>query len=141
MRFFYGDKNILRVLDEMEFWKRQEAEHTTVIRTVLPKLEEKYVKYLEEFEMRFIQTEGEAIRYMETVIRSGGHISPELNERICCLIEYGIRESECFLKLLDDILTNSKAVKGNAIGRTVINHIRRESEYFIGISQTILYKS
>ncbi len=141
MRFLYGDKNILRVLDEMEFWKRQEAEHTVVIRTVMPNLEKEYVDYLKRFEMEFIKTEGEAIKYMETVIRSGGCISPELNDAILCLIEYAIKESECFINLLDDILNNSKSAKDNAVAQTVLKHIRRESEYFIGISQTILYKS
>lgn len=141
MRFLYGDKNILRVLDEMEFWKRQEAEHTVVIRTVMPSLEKEYVDYLKRFEMEFIKTEGEAIKYMETVIRSGGCISPELNDTILCLIEYAIKESECFIKLLDDILKNSKSAKDNVVAQTVLKHIRRESEYFIGISQTILYKS
>jgi hypothetical protein len=32
MQFYYGDRNLLRVLDEIEFWKRQEAGHTVVIR-------------------------------------------------------------------------------------------------------------
>ena len=140
MRFLYGDKNSLRVLDETEFWKRQEAEHTVVIRAVLPELEEKFVKHLEDFESKFIKTEGEAIRYMETVIRTGGNVSPELNESIMCFIDYAMRESECFLRLIDDILTNSEAAKDNSLAITVIKHIRRESEYYIGIAQMILYK-
>jgi len=32
MQFCYGDKNHIRILEEAEFWKRQEAEHTVVIR-------------------------------------------------------------------------------------------------------------
>lgn len=140
MRFFYGDKNSLRLLDEMEFWKRQEAEHTVVLRTIMPELEEKFVKHLEEFEEKFTRTEGEAIRYIETVVRHGGQISPSLNEAILYLIDYGMKESECFLRLVDDILMNSKSAK-DPIARTVIKHIRRESEYFIGIAQTILYKN
>lgn len=140
MRFFYGNKNSLRVLDEMEFWKRQEAEHTVVMRTIMPELEKDYVKYLENFEGRFTQTEGDAIKYIETVTRAAGNISPQLLESILCLIEYAMKESECFLQLIDDILANSKAAK-DPIARTVVKHIRRESEYFIGISQTILYES
>jgi len=27
MQFCYGDKNHIRILEEAEFWKRQEAEH------------------------------------------------------------------------------------------------------------------
>lgn len=139
MRFFYGDKNSLRLLDEMEFWKRQEIEHTVVLRTIMPELKENFVKHLENFEEEFTKTEGDAIRYMETVIRHGGRIGVELNEDILKLIEYAMKESECFLRLLDDLLRNSESAK-DPVARTVIKHIRRESEYFIGISQTILYR-
>ena len=140
MRFFYGDKNALRLLDEMEFWKRQEAEHTVVLRTIMPDLENDFVRHLEIFEEKFTKTEGEAIRYIETVIRYGGQISPKLEESILSLIDYAMKESECFLRLVDDMLMNSQSAK-DPIARTVIKHIRRESEYFIGIAQTILYKS
>lgn len=140
MRLFYGDKNALRLLDEMEFWKRQESEHVTVIKTVIPNLEEKFVKHLDNFELKFIKTEGEAVRFIETVVRNCGQVCQELHEDILCLIEYAMVESECFLKLIDDILKSSKAAKGDPIAKTVLQHIRRESEYFIGIAQIILYK-
>ena len=139
MRFFYGDKNSLRLLDEMEFWKRQETEHTVVLRSIMPDLEKDFVRHLEIFEEKFTKTEGEAIRYIETVIRHGGQISPSLEDSILCLIDYAMKESECFLRLVDDILMSSKSAK-DPTARTVIKHIRRESEYFIGIAQTILYR-
>ena len=106
----------------------------------MPELKENFVKHLENFEEEFTKTEGDAIRYMETVIRHGGRISVELNEDILKLIEYAMKESECFIRLLDDLLRNSESAK-DPVARTVIKHIRRESEYFIGISQTILYRN
>nr|WP_027417925.1 DUF2935 domain-containing protein [Aneurinibacillus terranovensis] len=39
MQFYYGDKMPLRILDEIEFWKQQEAEHTVVIRELVSNLE------------------------------------------------------------------------------------------------------
>ena len=39
MRFYYGDKTPLRVLDEIEFWKQQESEHTVVILQIVDDLE------------------------------------------------------------------------------------------------------
>lgn len=32
MQFYYGQQMPLRILDEAEFWKNQEEEHTVVIR-------------------------------------------------------------------------------------------------------------
>jgi len=37
MQFYYGHQMPLRILDEAEFWKRQEEEHTIVIRELVPK--------------------------------------------------------------------------------------------------------
>ena len=138
MRFYNGEKTVHRVLDEAEFWKRQEAEHTVVIREVVPNLESQFVSELEEFQRRFEKTKGRVVRYIETVIRSKGHISPGLEQEILKLIEFAIRESQQFIHFLNRMLAESSAVRSNPTAQVVINHIRRESEYFIGIAQTIL---
>jgi hypothetical protein len=36
MQFYYGQQMPLRILDEAEFWKHQEEEHTVVIRELTP---------------------------------------------------------------------------------------------------------
>ena len=64
MRYFYGDKTPLRVLDEIEFWKRQETEHTIVIRQVATNLERDFVEKLKNWELAFSKTEGVAVRYI-----------------------------------------------------------------------------
>ncbi|PAB60084.1 DUF2935 domain-containing protein [Anaeromicrobium sediminis] len=138
MRFYYGERNINRVLDEMEFWKRQEAEHTVVIRKIVDNLEEEFVKQLENFEKSFYTIEGKAIKYNETLIRSKGKLSPMMYQEIIELINYAIHQSQQFIGLLEQILCRSKGLSNNPVVVTVINHIRRESEYFIGIAQTIL---
>jgi len=50
MQFCYGDKNHIRILEEAEFWKRQEAEHTVVIRKIVQDLEEKFTEKLDEYQ-------------------------------------------------------------------------------------------
>lgn len=139
MHFFYGDKNLLRVLDEADFWKQQETEHTVVIREITPGLEKEYVEQLQQWQLAFTQTRGLVIRYIETVIRAGGVVTPEMEQQILKLINYCLEQSQQFIKLLDTLLADSNAVKKNPVAQTVIKHIRRESEYFIGIAQTILY--
>ena len=136
MQFLYGERNLSRVLDEMAFWKRQEAEHTTVIREVASNLEPEFVCRLQQFEQAFQQVEGLVVKYIETIIRSKGDISFAMQQQIMQLVCFAISQSQQFIALLDQILSESAAV--DFVVAVVINHIRRESEYFIGIVQTIL---
>lgn len=46
MKYYYGDKNILQVLSESAFWKHQEQEHTELIMSVMPDLEQEYIDEL-----------------------------------------------------------------------------------------------
>ena len=136
MQFLYGERNLSRVLDEMAFWKRQEAEHTTVIREVASNLEPEFVCRLQQFEQAFQQVEGLVVKYIETIIRSKGDISFAMQQQIMQLVCSTTSQSQQFIALLDQILSESAAV--DFVVAVVINHIRRESEYFIGIVQIIL---
>lgn len=139
MQFYYGEMNLLRILDEGEFWKRQEEEHTIVIRQMLPNLEENFVRQLREWEQIFAQTEGTIVKYMETIIRADYYVNPLVQQQILQLIAVIMNQSKDFILLLNRIAAESNAVQNNLTALVLINHIRRESEYFIGIAQTVLY--
>lgn len=141
MRFFYGEKNILRAFEEAEFWKRQESEHTVVIQEVVPDLEEEYVDKLNEYKEIFDSTEARIVRVMETAVNCRNLMSPELNQEMMSLIELSLRQSQVFIDFLGMLLRDSEAVKNNPTAPVVINHIRRESEYFIGIVTAFLSAS
>ncbi len=138
MQFYYGEKNLSRVLDEIEFWKRQEAEHTIVIGQIANNLESDFVCQLQQFEQVFQQAEGTAVKYIEIIIRSKGNVSFTIQQQIMQLISFALCQSQQFIMLLDQILSESQAIRNNTVARVVINHIRRESEYFIGIAQIAL---
>lgn len=137
MRHLYGDKTFLRVLDEAEFWKRQEAEHNVVIRNIVPGLEDEYVRQLQNWEQAFSQTQAAAERYMEAVIRSGSRISPYLHREIMGFINFCICQSQEFVQFLNLISSGSAAIRDNPVAPMVIDHIRLESEYFTGIAIVI----
>ncbi|HHV10698.1 MAG TPA: DUF2935 domain-containing protein [Clostridiales bacterium] len=139
MQFYYGDQNYLRVLDEVEFWKRQEAEHTTVIQEVVSNLDAATINQLKKFELKFNQTEQKAVQLIETVVRSQGQINQSMTQYIMEFTRYAIQESEQFVQFLNDLLTRPQLAK-DLVGKVVVNHIIRESEYFIGIAQTIMYQ-
>ena len=141
MQFYYGDKMPLRILDEGEFWKLQEAEHTQVIRTLSPNLEAEFVHALQVWERSLSQTQASFVRFIEAVIRSGDTVSPLLYQQMMQLVQFELDQSDQFIALLKQLSAESEAIKSNHTAMTVLNKIRRESEYIIGIAQSILSKS
>lgn len=140
MQFYYGDKMPLRILDEGEFWKHQEAEHTQVIRALVPNLEPQFVSALQAWEQELSRTQATFVQYIETLIRTGQHQNRAFYARVLQLVQFALQQSLQFIALLNRLGTESAAIRANATAIVVLNHIRRESEYFIGISQALLYQ-
>ncbi|MGD8192226.1 DUF2935 domain-containing protein [Brevibacillus ginsengisoli] len=138
MQFYYGDMMPLRILDEGEFWKHQESEHTDVIQALVPNLEPQFVDALKKWGQAFAQTQALFVRYIETVVRSGNQVSPEVVGQILQLVKFSMAQSEQFIAFLNQLAEQSVPLKSNPTAITVLNHIRRESEYFIGITQALL---
>ncbi|WP_246944938.1 DUF2935 domain-containing protein [Bacillus pinisoli] len=139
MQFYYGNQMPLRILDEAEFWKHQEEEHTVVIRELVKDLESEYVNALIEWEKVLANTHQTVVRWIETVIRSGQTLSPTLYQEVLKLVKYCLDESLHFIQFCQYIKNNSEPIKNNPTAKVVLDHIIRESEYFVGIAQTLLY--
>lgn len=140
MQFYYGQQMPLRILDEAEFWKHQEEEHTVVIRELTPDLEQEYVDALKQWEKVLGETRHQVLRFIETVTRSGNYLPAQLHQHVLKLTSYYLQQSLEFIKLCEQIKTESEAVKNNLTAKVVLNHITRESEYFVGIAQALLYQ-
>lgn len=140
MQFYYGSQMPLRVLDEAEFWKEQEAEHTVVMRELMHNLEQEYVDALKRWEEVLETTHQQVRRYVESVIRSDNQLSPQLYQQVLELVTFCLQESVAFTQFCRQVKNESKAAQGNPTAKVVIDHIIDESEYFIGIAQTILYE-
>jgi len=138
MRYYYGEQNILRALDEAEFWKHQEAEHAGLIPLVTPNLEPQYVQRLEQFSVELSQMNAETVKYIQSVIRSKGMVSQELKIQMLNVIRQCVEQSKGFTELMTDMLQNSNAVRSSQPSQTVIRHMIRESQYFMGIAQLIM---
>ncbi|WP_027410775.1 DUF2935 domain-containing protein [Anoxybacteroides tepidamans] len=139
MQFYYGQQMPLRILDEAEFWKHQEEEHTVVIRELVAGLEEPFVEALKKWEEVLSATHQQIVRYIESVVRAGSYLPSELQQQALQLVSYCLQQSLDFIKLCQQIKTESAAVRNNPTAKVVLNHIIRESEYFIGIAQVLLY--
>lgn len=140
MQFYYGSQMPLRVLDEAEFWKMQESEHTVVMRELMPNLEKEYVDALKHWEEVLNTTHQHVKRFIESVIRSNNKVAPALYQQVLDLVSFCLQESVAFIQFCRQVKTDSEAAANNQTAKVVINHIIDESEYFIGIAQTILYE-
>ncbi|WP_017754561.1 DUF2935 domain-containing protein [Calidifontibacillus oryziterrae] len=140
MQFYYGQQMPLRLLDEAEFWKHQEEEHTVVIRELVKNLEKPYVDALKNWEKALSDTHQHVVRFIETVTRSGNVVTPSLHQDVLQLINFCLQQSLKFIELCRQIRDESNVIQNNLTAKVVLNHIIRESEYFIGIAQTILYQ-
>ena len=138
MRFYYGEQNILRALDEAEFWKHQEAEHAGLIPAVTPELEPQYVQRLAQFGNELARMNAEAVKYIESIIRSKGMVSRVLKTQMLRFIKECVEQSGCFCAFMEELLENSNAVRSSNTSQTVLRHMIRESQYFIGIDQLII---
>ncbi|ASS99742.1 MULTISPECIES: DUF2935 domain-containing protein [Geobacillus] len=139
MQFYYGPHMPLRILDEIEFWKHQEEEHTVVIRELASGLETPYVEALKKWEEALSATHQHAVRYIESVIRAGHYVPEQLQQQVLHFVSYCLQQSLQFIELCRHIKTRSKAVSQNPTAKVVLDHIIRESEYFVGIAQLLLY--
>jgi predicted TIM-barrel fold metal-dependent hydrolase len=129
----------LRILDEAEFWKHQEKEHTVVIRELVSNLEAEYIEALKKWETALGETHQKVIRFIESVVRSAYYISAALQQQVMELVTFCLKQSLQFIELCQQIKTNSAAVSANPTAKVVLDHIIRESEYFVGIAQALLY--
>ncbi len=141
MQFYYGQQMPLRILDEAEFWKHQEEEHTEVIRALIPDLEKEYVDALNKWEKAFSETHQQVVSYIETIIRANSYIPAQLYAQVVHLVKFCLEQSLLFIELCRQIKNNSAPVQKNPTAKTVLDHIIRESEYFIGITRAFLSKN
>lgn len=139
MQYYYGQQMPLRILDEAEFWKHQEKEHTVVIRELVSNLEAEYIEALKKWETALGETHQKVIRFIESVVRSAYYISAALQQQVMELVTFCLKQSLQFIELCQQIKTNSAAVSANPTAKVVLDHIIRESEYFVGIAQALLY--
>lgn len=140
MQFYYGQQMPLRILDEAEFWKHQEEEHTVVIRELVAGLEQPFVEALQKWEEALSATHQQIVRYIESVVRAGAYVPNELYQQVLHLVSFCLQQSLAFIQLCQQLKTDSAAVRQNKTANVVLNHIIRESEYFVGIAQVLLYR-
>jgi Fe-Mn family superoxide dismutase len=129
----YGPLMPLRILEEIRFWKMQEKEHTLVIRAIAPELEHEYIRLMEEWERVFVQTEMTAAQWIEFVIRSKIPPDDKVHSRIQELSAGSMQQSQQFIRQLLLLQEQSASIRNNTFVKTVIQHIIRESEYFLGV--------
>ncbi|MGG6312573.1 Fe-Mn family superoxide dismutase [Paenibacillus macerans] len=138
MLFVYGPYLPVRILEEIRFWKQQEAEHTEVIQAIVPELEPNYVQLLEEWKPVFAGTEAAADKLLQYGLSSKAAAgSPQLIRQTERLLQASFQQSREFVRQLHLMLERSAAVKAVPLAPVVLMHIIRESEYFLAVLERL----
>lgn len=141
MELCYGDKNHIRMLEEAAFWKRQETEHTVVIREITGGPEKEYADVLREYQRILSGTEAAVLQQIESLNRSCFSLDAGITAQIREMIEVTQRQSKTFVAFLDRMVKKSEAVRKNSTAPVVIAHIIRESGYYIAIAGAYLARA
>src|SRR4051794_32596850 len=137
----YGSMMPLRLLEEIVFWKTQEMEHTEVIRAIVPGLEPAYVVLMQNWQNVFAKTMEQAQAALRAGLAApGGALPPEWAGYLPKLLDDSLCQSREFVRQLQLLQEQSLAVRATPIAPTVLAHIRRESEYFIGVLEELTSK-
>lgn len=138
MLFVYGPYLPVRILEEIRFWKEQESEHTDVIKAIVPGLEPNFVQLLNEWKQVFEGTMEAANQLLQYGLSSKQAVTnPQFIQETERILEVSFRQSKEFVRQLYFILDQSAAAKAIPLAKTVILHIIRESEYFLGVLETL----
>ncbi|MGF9700733.1 Fe-Mn family superoxide dismutase [Paenibacillus sp. MABNR03] len=133
----YGPLLPLRILEEIRFWKEQEKEHTLVIRALVPELEPSYVKLLEEWAATFENSEKVANQLLKQLLPGTHPPAPYMIRCVEQLVASARSQSREFIRQLYVLLEQSAAVQAVPLAKAVILHFIRESEYFLGVLDTL----
>ncbi|MDO7908255.1 Fe-Mn family superoxide dismutase [Paenibacillus sp. JX-17] len=137
MLYVYGPLLPLRILEEIRFWKQQESEHTDVIKAIVPNLEPVYVQLLDQWKVLFEETEQAAQRLLNQVLPGTHQADPYVLAQLEQLLDVSCRQSREFIRQLYQLIEKSSAVKTVPLAPVVLLHIIRESEYFLGVLETL----
>jgi hypothetical protein len=96
------------------------------------------VEALHEWEKALSKTHQQVVSFIESVIRSGYYVPVQLYRQVLQLVTFCLDERERFIEMCRQIKNDSEVVAKNRTAIVVIDHIIRESEYFIGIARALL---
>jgi uncharacterized membrane protein len=110
------------------------------MRELMHDLEREYVDALLRWGEVLETTHQQVERYVESVVRNDNELVPSLYQQVLELMSFCLQESVAFIQFCRQVKSESKAASSNSTAQVVMDHIIDESNYFIGIAQTILYE-
>ncbi|WP_238650937.1 Fe-Mn family superoxide dismutase [Paenibacillus piscarius] len=133
MPYVYVTPLPVQLLGEIAFWKNQEKEHAEVLIQIIPRLEEPYVKLLQDWAVVFLATEqaAQSLLALPQTAAPGAPGSQAAETEL--LVHTACDQSAEFIRHLKAMKEASAAVNAYPLAGTTISHFIRESEYFLAV--------
>lgn len=138
MQPYYGGQMPLKILDETELWKRQEAEHSIILGELTVGLEQEYVDGLKRWGETLDATHRHVRRFIESVTRVNQQFPPQLYDQVLELVSFCLQESITFKDFCHQILNKSVVTRNNHTVKLFIQHVVNVSDDFIYTAQSTL---
>lgn len=138
MQFYYGGQMPLRVLDEVELWKRQETEHMILLGELVVNLEQEYIGSVKRWSETLDATHRHVRRFIESATRSDHQLPPQLYDQILELVSTCLLESISLKHFCQQIINKSAGIENSHTAKIFIQHVISVSDYFISTAQSIL---
>lgn len=134
MSVVHGSIMPLKLLEEIVYWKTQEQEHASVLRSLVPELEPPYAQWLTEWDNVFANTREFARQSKERLEADPSNASSqEWGTLVPRLLEDSLNQSREFSRQLQMLPEQSQAMARMQNPEFSLAYIRRQWEYSEGI--------
>ncbi|EXX87869.1 superoxide dismutase [Paenibacillus darwinianus] len=131
MLFVDGPYVQLRLLEELQSWKKREKEHAAVLRAISPGSDPGFVRTLEEWESVFADTERCAEWWLNASLERPGLLPASAGPQLAALVHAARAQSEAFVRQLHDYRTHSADLRAAPVTSVIIGLMLRESQYLL----------
>ncbi|MCS1351331.1 hypothetical protein [Mechercharimyces sp. CAU 1602] len=122
---------------EICFWKNQEIGNT-IIYTWKPTLGEKDVEKLLRFRAEFTAVKNVSQQLLESLLRKKDQADPFVERTVNKLAVVSLEQSKAFVAFLEKLLKRNETVLQDSILQALIQNLKSESDYFIGVITSLL---
>lgn len=128
-----------RIMEEIRFWKMREKENVHMLLQLPTGLEPQYVQLLTAWQDVLHKTETAVHGRIATAIQSQA-ATPHTHQSVKETMKQAVKQSEDLSQHLHELTKRSAALSTHPLMKTIIHHLIRESDYFIGIFRSLLDK-
>ncbi|GGM42382.1 hypothetical protein GCM10011351_30520 [Paraliobacillus quinghaiensis] len=127
----------VNIVFEGLFWTEQSIDHSKLLIEVTEGLEAEYKAGLKEW-MEYFKQMNASFTNLGELISTSNPANHQVLENIHYTVQHIYTQMNHYIGFINVLGENSSAINNNKIATSLIEHIRRESEYYNGLNNAFL---